>query len=161
MHHVDFTTPDSFFQTAVSEAACNLNVDLDDNIEFYLVNLLCDFVQPQTMTIGQLDVLDTPLAIIYKQAIESTPSMQLKLYKKLGDVSLYIAGYFSPSLNRKSVNSDYYISMGSSAYGRLSDIMKSRHREEHFTEMYLSLSKEFRTLVEITTKVSELLSKKF
>lgn len=151
---VDLIKPNDFFRSKVSSASEELNIELSTDLEFYLVNLLCDFIEPQSLTLGNMNLLDTPLAIIYKEALESSPQMQLKMYKKLGDLSLYVAGYFHNSLQRKAVGRSYYISMGSSAYQKMSSIMKVRHNEAHFTDMYSNLSKEFKQLVQVVTKVS-------
>lgn len=152
---VDLVKPSDFFRSKVDDVIQKMQIDLDDHLEFYIVNLLCEFITPQNLTLGEMDLLDTPLALIYKEALEAPPQSQPKLYKKLGDVSLYIAGYFQASLARKTVGRNYYISMGSSAYQELSQIFKTRHREIHFTEMYSNLSKEFKTLVAVMSGVSK------
>ena len=154
MASVELIKPNDFFRTKIHSASHELSIQLSDDLEFYLVNLLCDFIDARNYKIGDMDLLDTPLALIYKQAIEASPQMQLKVYKKLGDLSLYVAGYFHSSLQSKTVGPKYYISMGSSAYSKMSAIMKVRHQEEHFTNMYSQLSAEFTQLVKIVTKVS-------
>ncbi|SME89626.1 hypothetical protein [Pseudobacteriovorax antillogorgiicola] len=154
MSVVDLVKPNDFFRDKVGDAVDGLNIDLDADLEFYLVNLLCEFIQPQNLILGDIDLLDTPLALIYKEALESSPQMQLKVYKKLGDISLYIAGYFQASLSRKTVGPGYYISMGSSAYQKMSSIMQRRYNELHFTEMYSNLSREFKTLVSVVTRIA-------
>ena len=151
---VDFVSPKDYFHDRIAAATEQLNLSLAEDIEYYLVNLLCEFIKPADMTIDELNLLDTPLALILKKATESSPNHQLKIYKKLGDVSLYIAGYFQDSFARKAVNASYYVSMGSSAYHSASRLMGNRHGDPHFMQMYAGLSKEFQNLVKIITHVS-------
>ncbi|MFW7378145.1 MAG: hypothetical protein ACOH5I_05010 [Oligoflexus sp.] len=155
MSIVELVHPADYFRSKVNSAASALNLQLKDEVEFYLVNLLCEFIQPQQLAVDEIDLLDTPLALIYKKAIESSPDMQIKIYKRLGDTSLYIAGYFQDSLNRKTVGAGYYISMGATAYDKISNIMRDRHGETNFTRVYAELAKEFKNLVNLVTEVSE------
>lgn len=152
------TTPQEFFHEKVTHASSSLEIKLDEQLEYYVVNLLCEFVTPDKLNqnLGKdVDVLDTPLAFFLKQALEASPNDQVKLYKRLGDTSLYFAGFFQEFFNRKSYDIDYYISMGRSAYQSLSSIMRDRHRDEHFTGMYGKLSDRFPDLVEIVAEVSD------
>lgn len=151
-------TPQEYFLEKVTHASSSLEIKIDEQLEFYVVNLLCEFIEPEKLNknLGKdVDVLDTPLAFFLKQAMEASPSEQLKLYKRLGDTSLYFAGFFQESFNRKSYDIDYYISMGQTAYRSLSTIMRDRHHDEHFKEMYYKLSDRFPDLVEIVAEVSD------
>lgn len=146
-----------YFHDRVSEARESLRVDLDQTIEFYLVNLLCDFVHPARLdaVLTDQDVLDTPLALLLKRAMECPPSVQLKAFKRLGDVSLYVAGFFQDYFNRKSFDLDYYITMGTTAYTSVSAIMRDRHHDEHFTSVYRDLATQFAILVEVVAEVAD------
>src|SRR5688572_23703950 len=94
--------PQEFFRERVVEAKTQLKVEVPDEVEFYLVNLLCEFINPARIetVAGELSALDTPLAIMYKQAVEAPPSQRLRIYKYLGDTSLYISGFFQDFFNR-------------------------------------------------------------
>ena len=110
--------PQEFFRDKVSSAAENQKVNMDEELEFYLVNLLCDFIEPgklETVT-GKLDALDTPLAIMLKNALEAPPNQRMRIYKYLGDSSLYVAGFFQDYFKRKCFDVGYYISIGSTAF---------------------------------------------
>ena len=148
--------PREFFREKVSQALLNQKVNLSDEVEFYLVNLLCGFISPEKLktTLGELDLLDTPLAIMLKHALESPPSMQLKLYKLLGDTSLYISGYFQDYFNRKAFDLDYYVTLGSQAYSHVAGLVKSPQQKQ-FRDIYLALSENFPLLVEVVAEVSE------
>ncbi len=146
-----------FFRTRVAEVIAKQRVDVGDHLEFYVVNLLCEFIAPSKLatTSGELDAFETPLAIMVKEALEAPPSHRARIYKYLGDSSLYVAGFFQDYFNRKAYDLNYYISLGSSAYTNVANIMRERHSEGHFSNMYEDLADRFGDLVEVVAEVSE------
>lgn len=151
--------PREFFREKVSHAISNQKLKVSEDVEFYLVNLLCDFISPLAIEdLGEKDILEIPLAEIFKLALESPPEKQVKIYKILGDTSLYVSGYFQDYFNRKTYDIDYYITLGSTAYSSVSDLMKSKKSSQnHFSGVYSHLSKNFHNLVEVVAEVSDLL----
>ncbi len=149
--------PQEFFREKVSEAVSNQRLDIGDELEFYVVNLLCEFIAPgklETVS-GELDALETPLALMLKQAVEAPPTQRLRIFKYLGDTSLYFAGFFQDYFNRKTFDIGYYISLGSSAYNNVSSLIRDQHGDEHFTTMFNDLAGRFGELVEVVAEVSE------
>lgn len=150
--------PHEFFHEQLTEAAASLKVDLDDNLRFYLINLMCDFVDParvENPEEGGIDLLGTPLALIFKEALESPPSHRLRLLKRLGDTSLYFSGFFPDYFNTKTFDIKYYAEMGSSAYRTVSTIMRDQFAEPHFTSIYANLSARFIELADVLGEVAE------
>jgi hypothetical protein len=149
--------PQEFFHDRVSKAVETLKIKITNDVEFYIVNLLCEFIgtenlkQPDT----DIDPLQTPLALMYKQALESSPHDQMKIYKKMGDTSLYFAGFFQDYFNRKTFDIGYYITMGQTAYSQVSLLMRDRMNDDHFTAVYADLSEKFGTLVDVVAEVSD------
>lgn len=149
-------TPREYFKEKVDDALTNQNVEIDDTIQFYLVNLLCDFVSLSKLhSTGHEKVLDTPLALMLKEAMESPPGTRVKILKRLGDTSLYFAGFFQEFFTRKTFDIDYYISMGANAYDNVSQLMRDHFGEDHFQCMYRQLSTKFGSLVEVVAEVSD------
>jgi hypothetical protein len=140
-----------YFRKEVSKALENLGVDCNHFTEFYLVNLLA--------VLGETDELfedaDRPLALIYGKAMESGPHERFRLLKKLGDFALYMSGYFSDSLSGKAVDADYYIAMGSNAYGSASKLLRAQPRGDVFGPVFTELSGNFPSYVDVLAEVSE------
>lgn len=156
MSELALLKPIDFFRDQVCSAAESLRLELEDELEFYLVNLLCDFINPAQLQIDEtMDVLGTPLAFMLKKALESGPDTQIKVYKRLGDTSLYFAGYFQDYFNRRTYDAGYYIAMGAAAYEKTSLLMRNHKNDPHFAQIYSGLSQEFRKLVAILSAVSE------
>ncbi len=146
--------PQDYFRELVIEALGKQKVSTKPETEFYLVNLLNQF-----MTTDRLysrgpegEVRDEPLAVLLKEALEQPqPKAQSILFRHIGDVSLYVAGFFQDSLNRKLVDIEYYIDMGGTAYQQVA----SRAEEEILRSLYLELAQKFGDLVEVLAQVSD------
>lgn len=111
--------PQEYFRELVTTAMRKQRIQARPETEFYVVNLLNQFIT--TDTLYQRDergqAKDEPLALMIKDALENpSPRHQANLFRKVGDISLYIAGFFQDSLRRKLVDVDYYIEMGGTAY---------------------------------------------
>ena len=70
----------------------------------------------------------------------------------MGDVSLYVSGFFADSLYRKAVNLDYYIRMGHAAYSSLSSLVDSAGVMK---ELYEELSCNFVRFVNVLSEVAD------
>ena len=62
------------------------------------------------------------------EAYEAQPPIRTKLFRRIGDVSLYVGGFFQQSLSRKVVDVDYYIEVGGRAYGLVAGAEEPAHR---------------------------------
>src|SRR4051812_29975380 len=90
--------PQDYFRELITEAMGRQQVSAQPETEFYLVNLLNQFMTADRLT-------EEPLALMVKEAVEKPePREKRSLFRHVGDVSLYVAGYFQDSLNRKLVD---------------------------------------------------------
>lgn len=146
--------PQAFFHELVTTALGRQKISTQPETEFYLVNLMAQFMTTDRLYSrdGQGGMKEEPLAFLVKEAIETPePQAQAALFRHVGDVSLYTAGFFQESLNRKLVDLDYYIDMGGTAYQRVA----SRAEEEVLKAVYAELASRFGTFVEVLADVSE------
>lgn len=146
--------PQDYFRELVTEALGKQKLTTPPEIEFYLVNLLHQFMKTDRLYSRgpQGGVRDEPLAMMIKEALEQTqPHAQSALFRHIGDVSLYVAGFFQDSLNRKLVDVDYYIDMGGTAYRQVA----VRADEEMMKLLYGELSEKFGSLVDVLAEVSD------
>lgn len=147
--------PTDFFKHQVTKALEHQKVAIDPSTEFYLVDLLSRF-----MISDNLFVVDENggkrrqevLALLMGEALSSNdPGQKQRGLKRLGDVSLYTAGFFSDSLQNKIVDVDYYIGMGRSAYATLA----SSGFDLLFQKVFLELAENFHRFVDVLGEVSE------
>ncbi|MGZ3651691.1 MAG: hypothetical protein ACXVB9_12475 [Bdellovibrionota bacterium] len=148
-----FVNPNEYFQGAVSGAVANLRLQVSEHAQHYLVQLLGHFITtenlvPTDASGNPADTLTQQLALALEQAKAEQRAQRLR---KLGDYSLYIAGFFSDSLSRKLVDVDYYIGMGCAAYENVAALEEKKNR----AELFLELARKFPKFVEILAQISE------
>ncbi len=140
-----------FFRTEVVDVAADLGVQLDETTEFYLVNLLCDYTRAGVgPTPG-----DEPLALLYARAREAALGERVRQLKDLGDVSLYIAGFFAEFTERSLVDPSYYIAMGGTAYSDLSGLLRMQRQGELLAKLYVDLARRFSALVGLLNEIAD------
>jgi hypothetical protein len=147
-----------FFHDSVQAALRKQHVDVDDHTEHYVVNVLTMFARSdelyeQTPEGARLK----PLAHMLAAAAEApTPQLRDQALRRLGDVSLFIAGFFAQSFARKLVDVDYHIAMGGRAYGTLADSMRNSIRGQAIAAVFLELAQKFQRLVDVLNDVAEM-----
>ncbi len=140
--------PLEYFREQISEAQQVSGINFRENLEFYIVNLLTEYISNP--------VLDTPFAMVFKEALEADQEKQMRLFKILGDQSLYVAGFFQDSFNRKSFDMSYIIQMGSGAYASLAEIHYNRHTgNSDLPKLYESLAANFSSAVEVIAYIAD------
>jgi len=133
-----------YFKELVDRALTHQGLAAQELTSFYVVQLLASFLQtPDNYDEG-------PLSIQLMRALESGGMRQRASLKQIGDLSLFIAGFFSESLNRKLVDVDYYASIGGRAYHAL-----SRVETDTFSPVFAELGSKFVDFVEVLSEVSE------
>ena len=139
-----------FFRDMLVAAREHQKIQVLESTEFYLVNLLSEFVPSEQLFRSSEHEVE-PLAFMLKRAQEAKGFERVRELKQLGDTSLYVSGFFGDSFERKLVDIDYYISMGGRAYGALSQILHGGDAGSLYTE----LAQKFVKLVDLLAEVSE------
>lgn len=106
-----------FFKRLVDDAIEHQRVPASDLTTYYLVRLLASFAYRDS-TLGPSD--DEPLALRLGRALDTAGARQRSELRQVGDLSLFLSGYFADSLRRRLVDLDYYASLGGYAYRSLS-----------------------------------------
>lgn len=140
--------PAEYFKELVESALARQHVQAGEFTSYYLVNLLCQFVRPDARSPFADDT--DPLAIRLTRALQTAGPEQRARLRSLGDFSLFTSGFFADSFRRKTVDVDYYVSMGEYAYGSL-----SRRDEDAFSEVFGELARKFVGFMDVLADVSE------
>lgn len=151
-NNIIFLNPNEYFQGAVSGAVASLRVQVSEHAQHYLVQLLGRFISMENFypTNGEgktADTLTEQLAIALEEERAAERALRLR---QLGDFSLYVAGFFAESLNRKLVDVDYYIGMGGAAYENAARLEEKKNR----AEVLLELARKFPKMVEVLGTIS-------
>lgn len=147
-----------FFHDSVQQALRHQHVAVDDHTEHYVVNVLTTFARSEALYEPTSEgVRLKPLAHILAEAAEApTTEQRQQTLRRLGDVSLFIAGFFAHSFARKLIDIDYHIAMGGRAYGTLASTMGSRARGQAFAQVFAELAAKFQRLVDVLNDVAEM-----
>jgi hypothetical protein len=155
---IDVRNLREFFRDSVHAALERQRVAVEDHTEHYVVNLLTMFARSEALFDGasgrpQLK----PLALMLAEASEApTREDRLRTLQRLGDVSLFMAGFFAQSFARRLVDIDYHIAMGGRAYGTLADSCRSDTRGRALGAVFTELAQKFQRLVDALNDVSEM-----
>jgi hypothetical protein len=144
----------NYFQHHVSRALKAHQIEISQTSKIYLINLLSEFIKSRRAFHLQNED-DGPLAVIFLQAFTKDINEQIKIFRDLGDFSLFITGFFPDSFNKKIVDIDYYIGIGSNAYNTLSSIFTRFYPQNDIYPLYQELADKFVSLVNILSDISE------
>jgi hypothetical protein len=141
-----------FFKQLLTEASANQKLSLGEITEFYVVNLLAEFAAAEKLFSEEWDGRKDhePLAILYHRALQQDREQRIRTLRRLGDVSLYKAGFFAESLRDRAVGADYYIEMGGAAYGQVATLSPP----SGFGAVFGELHEKFRALVEVLEEIA-------
>lgn len=146
-----------YFRRSVEDVMENQGVDMDPHASYYVVNLLTSFSRTEALyeDDGESNGL-RPLALMLADAANaSSVEERSQSLQRIGDVSLFISGFFSDSLEKNAVDIDYYINMGGNAYAILSEEIRGTFRGNAFAPIYQELSEKFLILIDILNEVRE------
>ena len=149
-----------FFKDALHDALSHQHVAVEDQTEHYVVNLLTLFSNTDALYERQPDEAAPrsglkPLALMLGEALEApTHEARCRGLQRLGDVSLFIAGFFSAGFARKLVDVDYHIAMGGRAYGTLAESCPPT-RGRTLRQVFAELASKFVPVVDALNEISE------
>lgn len=131
------------WQTLVSDASQNCNIELNDDIESYLVFLLMRFV-------NETNLAKKVVAIDYLKSYKKSGSHKELKLRDVGDTCLMFSGFFPERAQKRSVNIGYYVNIGQSAYNNLSNTNNT------LSTLYSDLSNNFVSLMDILQTMRKL-----
>ncbi|HEX2584346.1 MAG TPA: hypothetical protein VHL14_04385 [Steroidobacteraceae bacterium] len=146
-----------FFHDSVQQALKHQHVDVEDQTEHYVVNVLTTFARSEALYDNDQQTVGLPpLANLLAAALDApTADQRNQLLQRLGDVSLFVAGFFSHSFARKLVDVDYHIAMGGRAYSSLADSIRSP-RGRAIASVFAELANKFQRMVDVLNDVAEM-----
>jgi hypothetical protein len=146
---------EEFFRDSVDQAMQRQGLQADDQTSHYVVNLLTLYSRAEALyEKTQAGLGLKPLALMLAEAAD-TPNVQERAFalQRIGDVSLFIAGFFADSLARHIVDIDYYIHMGGGAYDTLSQQVRGTPKGRAFGPVFSELAFKFKNFVDVLNDV--------
>jgi len=145
-----------FFRDELHAALEHQHVAVEDQTEHYVVNLLTLFSRSEALYEATPEGPRLkPLVVMLSEALEARSLQERQRgLQRLGDVSLFIAGFFARGFAAKLIDIDYHIAMGGRAYGTLADAM-SRGPSRTLGGVFAELAEKFLPVVDALNELSE------
>ena len=146
-----------YFRDSLHAAMSKRKLNADDDTAHYVVNLLTGFARSEALydpIEGRTGI--KPLAFMLLDALEAE-SVQLRQHslQRLGDVALFMAGFFSEALARSLVDIDYYINMGGRAYDHLAHAHGGSLRFQTQASIFAELAEKFGEFVDALADIAD------
>jgi hypothetical protein len=153
---VTTTSLPEFFRDALRSVLANQRVAVGEQTERYVINMLTLFARAETLYESTPDGFGLkPLAQMFSEAFQSATVAERDLaLQRLGDISLFMAGFFARSFAHNLVDVDYHIAMGGQAYRTLARSLKST-RPRALGEVFAELAAKFQLLVDALGEISD------
>ena len=137
-----------YFREALGTALKKSSTRLTETAQVYLVNLLVEFMRAENVYAGT-DPGERPvLTDLFARAQEADAGEAVRIYKHMGDQSLYLTGFFTEAV--ESV--DYWVSMGGSAYANVAGLIRPTAASS--SALFAELSDRFPDLVDLLIAMS-------
>jgi hypothetical protein len=146
-----------FFKDTLQGALRRQHLAVEDQTEHYVVNLLTLYARSEALYESTPDGLRLkPLVAMLCEALEAPAGTveRHRYLQRLGDVSLFVAGFFAQGFAAKLIDIDYHIAMGGRAYGALAQ-STARGRGRVLAAVFAELSEKFQPMVDALNEVSE------
>jgi hypothetical protein len=145
-----------YFCDALNGALAHQHVAMQDHTQHYVVNVLTAYSRSETLYGADAgERRPRPLALMLKDALEAPNEAERSQHlQRLGDVSLFVAGFFARSFARRLVDVDYHIAMGGRAYGALADRLRGSRRAA-LSQVFAELADKFQPLVDALNEISD------
>jgi hypothetical protein len=145
-----------FFRESLQGTFAKQHLSVEDQTEHYIVNLLTLFARSEALYEQTAEGPRLkPLAVMLADALEANSARDReRRLQRLGDVSLFVAGFFAQGFARKLVDIDYHIAMGGCAYGTLAE-SHCRGPRRVLGAVFAELAQKFQPLVDALNELAE------
>jgi hypothetical protein len=145
-----------YFRDALQGALRQQHVAVEGQTEQYVVNLLTLFARADDLYEQTPDGARLrPLAQMLAAALDApTAAERERRLQRLGDVSLYCAGFLAHGFARRLVDVDYHVAMGGRAYGALAQALAGGRRRV-LAQVFAELAAKFQPLVDALWEISD------
>lgn len=141
----------AYFREALVNAMRSSNVTITEPAQIYVVHLLIEFSRSEKVFAGTNYGERVIMADLFERAIMADEIEALRIYRHLGDTSLYLLGFFKHSQTR-TVSINYYKDIGAVAYSSASDL--SRAHGVQSAALFQELAQRFSDMVTVLENIA-------
>lgn len=145
-----------FFRNSVTASMDRQQLDADDQTTSYVVNLLTLYSRSEAFFDQSDNGLELrPVALVLADAVDCDNDEKNFALQRVGDVSLFVAGFLGEGLASKLVGVDYYVSMGGAAYGTLARNIRGSVRGRAVGDVFDELAEKFADFVDVLADIRD------
>jgi len=146
-----------YFRDSLDAAMAGNNVAVSIHTRHYVVNLLALFARSEALhDEAESTAPRKPLALMLADANAAESEEQSRyLLQRMGDISLFTAGFFPEALHATAVGVGYYVRMGRCAYGSLANRLRRSPRGRSFVSVYEELADRYQDIVDVLQEIRE------
>ena len=147
---------EDYFRDSLTRVTRAREVSTGEATQHYLVHMLVGFARAENLFEQRPDGNELrPLALMLADALDARPGPERNIQlRRLGDIALFISGFFGDSLARRPVDVDYYSRMGEAAYSTLLHSPASR-RDAMLADVYGELAEKFLLFVDALADIAQ------
>jgi hypothetical protein len=150
---IERAAPRALFAELVAGALGETRVQPSPMAIAYLIELLDSRIaapSPSEAAAEEATLAESLLAARLRRGAERVLRLRC-----LGDRALFVAGWFGDSLNRRTVDIDYYGDVGRTAYAQLADALAQQLSEDTWPGLYAELAERFGDFVDVLAEVGD------
>lgn len=137
-----------FFFEGLSELNKKSLCPVPESIIFYSSDVLDKFTLSEDFfDFSEGKVREKILGMKLLEATQYSREEQKRIYREVGEMSLMVCGYFSQSVNKKIVDTNYYSQIGKMAYSHLNSVTPKFFDIPHFYGMVATCFESLTTLL--------------
>jgi hypothetical protein len=141
-----------YFREQLGKAMEHQRVSTSAFTEHYLVHLMAGCLRAERLPGSEPGYDETPLALLYVRALNSSRRERAQILRSLGDSALFISGFFGDSLEKRLVDASYYRALGGQAYARL---RQEPDDSGYGVEVFGELAERFTEFSDLLAEISE------
>jgi hypothetical protein len=145
-----------YFRDSVTQAMDRQQLDADDQTACYVVNLLTLYARSEAFFDQSENGLELrPVALVLADAVDAGDDEKNFALQRVGDVSLFLAGYLGDGMTSRLVGIDYYVKMGGAAYGTLAQNIRGSVRGRAIASVFMELAEKFAAFVDVLSDIRD------
>ena len=146
---------ETFFRQALDDSLKQQHVSIRAQTTEYLVSMLTIFSKTEALFEPTEDGLGlkTLAEMLGETLTVETDAERNAILQRLGDISLFVAGFLSRGFERRTVDVDYHVAMGGRAYGSLA--RSQRGTRGALAQVFGELAGKFQPLVDVLNDIGD------
>ncbi len=144
-----------YFKDAVERAAADVEVEISELAQFYLVDLLSRYTQARVLREPEWGEREKSFGQALLESYSQSSEKRARILRQIGDTTLFLSGFFSDSFQKSLVDIDYYAAIGSTAYRNLESLLAARIVDWGFEGVFDELSEKFLRVVDLFAEISD------